>query len=317
MFGCLFLIFRSVASLILGLVIFFGFLAYLLVSNFHDNFLSLEFYTDSLSENSVYDRFYDEVLLDPEFKETRDDLLGDLDFTRAEEDIGVTDRDIIEVSKEILSPAYLQSQVEWAVKGAIDYLNKETDTPELFIDLGPPLGRAKPVLFRYIDKRIDELQGVPVNTMEELQSELESLYRTVESGKIPTQLPSIADPEILVTSYVDGVVADLEVVPAPTLQDFSRELENVYAEVAKGRLPTTVPSVDAIPVQLRSTAYDTAFTAFRNNQSIPQEVRDLAAEGLGREEVKIKAQLERGDVKAAIREGTAALTGPVGGEVHR
>ena len=80
--------------------------------------------------------------------------------------------------------------------GAIDYLNKETDTPELFIELGPPLDNAKPALLGYIDRRIDALEEETVDSIDQLQEELEKLYRTVEKGEIPTSVPRIEDPEI-------------------------------------------------------------------------------------------------------------------------
>ncbi len=71
--------------------------------------------------------------------------------------------------------------------GAIDYLNKVTDVPDVFIDLGPPLDNVTPVLLDYIDQRIDALDEDSVTTIEELQEGLEALYRTVEMGKIPSQ----------------------------------------------------------------------------------------------------------------------------------
>ena len=73
--------------------------------------------------------------------------------------------------------------------GAIDYLNKETDTPEIFIELASPLDKVKPVLFSYMDKRIDELEDVPITTVEELEIGLENLYRTFGEGEYPPRRP--------------------------------------------------------------------------------------------------------------------------------
>ena len=72
-FGCLISIFRTVASLILGILVFFGLLSFLLLGSVRDNLLSAEFYTDILSEKNdegmdVYDRIYDDVLLDPNLR---------------------------------------------------------------------------------------------------------------------------------------------------------------------------------------------------------------------------------------------------------
>ena len=298
MFGCLFPILRSAASLILGLVIFFGFLGILLTTNLRDNFLTTEFYTENISDNNAYDRFYNKVLLDTEFEDTTDELLGD---------VHVPGEDIVKLVREILPPEYLQDQVEGAIQGAIEYLNKKTDTPEVFLDLGPPLEQVKPALFGYIDRRIDGLEEVPVTTFEELETELESLFRTVEMGEIPTRVPSIADPNALVSGYVDQQIAALEERPVRTTDEFEAELEKVYEDLGNGEIPATVPSLDAIPVSQRTAAFDNVLSALRSDLSIPEE----AIKGLENREQEIKEQLRLGSVKGALEVATEEVTAPV------
>lgn len=305
MFGCLFFIFRSVASLILGLVIFFAFLGYILGDPFRDNFLTSAFYTDSLSENDVYNRIYDEVLLDPEFEDTTDKLLGRIEFTG--DDIDVIRKDIVRVAREIIPTEYLQTQVEAAVHDTIDYLNKDTDTANVFVDLSVPLTRAKPVLFRYMDRRIDELEDKPVSTFEELQAELETLFSTLEKGEIPSSVPLVVDRSALVNSYVDENIAQLEEVPAPTRQDFREELETIYQDLANGKIPTRIPSIEAIPVDTRLAVYDLVLETVRNDPTFPPE----AIQGLEEQEVAIKAQIREGSVKGALEIASRPLTEPV------
>ena len=306
MFGCLFFVFRSVASLVLGLVIFFAFLGYILGDTFRDNFLTSAFYTDSLSENDVYNRIYDEVLaLDPEFKDTTDKLLGRIEFTG--DDIDIIQKDIADVAREIIPPEYLQTQVEGAVHSTIDYLNKDTETAEIFIDLSVPLKRAKPALFRYIDRRIDELEDKPVSTFEELQAELETLFSTLEKGEIPSSVPKVVDRNALVNNYVDENIAQLEEVPALTRQDFREELENTYQDLAAGKIPARIPSIEAIPVETRLAAYDLVLEAVRSDPTFPQE----AIQGLEEQEEAIKAQLIKGSIKGALEIASRPLTGPV------
>ena len=310
MSGCLFGIFRSIFGVIFGIIIFAGFFAYLMIANVRDNFLDSAFYNESLAENSIYDRIYDEVLVDPEY-EKAGELLGDID---------VSQEDVARVAKGIITPTYLQSQVEGAITGTIDYLNKETDEPAIFIDLGPPLDNVKPTLLAYIDERIDALKEVPVATIGELETELEKLFRTLDEGKIPTEIPVIPDPELLVSSYVDDTIKGLQVIPTRNAQEFQRELEGVYRQLNKGEMPTRVPSVDAIPVSLRGPTFDVVLASLRNDPSIPP----LVVEGLTRERAKIADQLEKGCVTGeenpacnatgAIQEATQALTGPVVGQ---
>ena len=297
-FGCLLDIFRTVASLVLGLVIFFGFLGFLLVNNVRDNFLSAEFYTNSLSENDIYNRFYDEVLLDPEYEDTTKELLGDID---------VSQTDIADLAREIITTEYLQQEVERAVSGAIDYLNKKSDTLQVFINLGPPLENVKPALFKYIDGRIDELEDVQVATLEELEEALEELFRTLEKGEIPTSLPAIDNPEALVDRTVDKHVAELVEVPVSTTEEFEKELEGVYKQLTNGEVPNRIPSIDIIPVALRGSTYDLVFQAILADPSIPKEVKD----GLKASDQEIKKELIEGSVKRALEVAAPQLTAPV------
>ena len=300
MFGCLFGLFRTIASLVLGVLLFFGFFGFVLIDTFRGNFLTEEFYTKSLSENAVYDRIYDEVLVDPEYESTKDRLLGDID---------VTQTDVAKIGRKIIPPDYLQAQVENAIGGLIDYLNdKDIDDPQIFLDLTVPLSNVKPVLFEYMDSRIDALQDVPVTTIDELETELEDLFRTLEDGKIPTRVPFIVDPELLVVSYVDDAITDLVEVPAATQQDFSREIEGIFRELSAGEIPSRVPSIASIPVDERLRAYDLALRAIRSDRSFPQEIVD----GLEEQESAIKAQLSTpsGNVKGALEVASRSLTEP-------
>ena len=67
---------RPVLGLLLAVIVIVGFLCFLVVSGFRSNFLSSDFYATNLSENSVYDRIYYEVLLDPEFEKQTDYLVA-------------------------------------------------------------------------------------------------------------------------------------------------------------------------------------------------------------------------------------------------
>tara|TARA_B100000315_G_scaffold242742_1_gene265303 strand:+ start:2194 stop:3492 length:1299 start_codon:yes stop_codon:yes gene_type:complete len=188
--GCLFLVIRSVASLVLGVVIFFGFLFWLLLNNFSDKLLSADFYTDTIAGEDTYNRVYDEVLLDAELKETTDDLLGDIQV--------VTHEEIVELLKEIVPPDYVQSQVEGSIQRTVAYFNDEVDTLELYVELGPPLDNIKPILFRYIDGRIDGLveedPGAPVcnaQQVDQMAGRFEATWRDLSGGVVPQSIPSI------------------------------------------------------------------------------------------------------------------------------
>ena len=297
MFCCFFFVFRSLASLILGLVIFIFFAGYLLIDNVRDKFLSAEFYTENLTENDVYERIYDEVLLDPEFKDKTEELVGKID---------VAPDDIADVTRDVISPEYLRAQVEAAIEATINYLNKDAETLDLFIDLGPPLERIKApdgAVFSYIDRRIDELEVSEVESVEELEEDLEDLLRTLEDGKIPTRIPSV---EALVVNYVDETIAGLQTVPVSSEEDLKREVEGIYEELADGRLPTSIPSIEAIPVDERLEAYDRALETVRRQGLVPGKV----LEKLETLRPQIEGRLKEADVVGALKVASPALTEP-------
>ena len=242
-------------------------------------------------------------------------------------------------------PEYLQDQIEGAVNGTIAYLKNDTDTPDVYLELGPPLGRAKDALFGYMDRRIDELDDVPVTTLEGLKGELERLYREVQDGrvptqvpskfnaealisqsiaeleevpvstieefrkglesvyqgladgKIPTQVPSIENPGDLVSRYVDQSIAELEEVPVSTTEEFRDEVKKVYLELAKGKIPTRIPSIEAIPESLRTSIYDRVFQALSRDGAIPEETIKLLEE----QETEIKTNYVKEASKGPLR----------------
>ena len=188
--GCLLGIVRSLISFVLGVAIFVAFLGFLLASNFSDKLLSADFYTDTLAGENTYERIYTEVLVDEKLRSTTEDLLGDIKVVSLD--------DIVLLLRRVLPPEYVQSQVEGTIRNAIDYLNGDTDTLELYIELALPLANAKGVLFDYIDGRIDDLEledlGAPECTQDrinDLANRYEAKLKELAQGEVPTSIPSL------------------------------------------------------------------------------------------------------------------------------
>jgi hypothetical protein len=184
-------VFRFLASFTLGTIILVGFLLLLLVNNLSNRLLNADFYTRTLDEQDTYNRIYDEVLLDDAAKTTRAEWFQDIQL--------VDDEDIVPLLRAIMPPAYLRAEVEGMIQSSVDYINEDVETLELYLNLGPPLAQVKPVLFGYIDQRIDELQVVePTSggcTPEQLKGvgdSFKSFFQEAAGGRVAFRsVPSI------------------------------------------------------------------------------------------------------------------------------
>ena len=103
---------------------------YLLFNMIDSHVLSSDYYAQALSENNVYSRLYDEVLVDPALEAEAKELLGNVE---------VPQEDVVAVARNIMPPLYLQGETERGLDNLIDYLKKDTDDLELYIDLSSPL----------------------------------------------------------------------------------------------------------------------------------------------------------------------------------
>jgi hypothetical protein len=200
---------RALGSTILGILIFLGFLTLLVVNNFSSKLFSADFYTRILNEQDVYNRIYDEVLLDDRLTSDTRGLLGDIQL--------VTHEEIVRLLREIITPEYLQGQVQENIHRFIDYLNEDSDRLELYVELGPPLAKMKPALFDFIEQKIDEVKIVepdpnkgPLEQLVEAQGLAQSLFSDLSQGRVPQSIPSVtAIPEPFRADLFDALFTGL------------------------------------------------------------------------------------------------------------
>ncbi len=213
MMGCLITIVRSLLAMILGLVIFFGFLFLLLLNNFSDKLLNADFYNETIAEQDTYNRIYSEVLVDDEVRDTTDDLLGGIEV--------VSHDDIVNLLREIIPPEFIQAQVESSIERTVAYMDGDTERLEIFIDLGPPLEMVKPALFRFIDDRIDLLieedPGIPQcdsRSALDLGARYAAKFAELADGRVPESVPSLRElsetcRRLLFEATFDIAIADI------------------------------------------------------------------------------------------------------------
>lgn len=188
--GCLTSILRSGAAMVLGVVIFVGFLFFLILNNFSDKLLSADFYNDTIAAEDTYNRIYDEVLVDEELLDKTEEFLGDIQV--------VNHQDIIDLMREIMPPAYIQAQVEGAIERTIAYVNEDVDELDVYVELAEPLRNVKAVMFAYIDGRIDELlvedpgiSSCSAAAVTDLTGRFVQRFEALAGGAVPTTIPSL------------------------------------------------------------------------------------------------------------------------------
>ena len=234
--GCLTCILRAGVGLVLGVVMFVGLLFFLILNNFSDKLLSPDFYKDTISAENTYERIYSEVLVDDELKDRTQELLGDIKV--------VDPLEIPILLEEILPQPYIQEQVEGSIDRTIDYINEDVDRLEVYIELAEPLDNVKPVMFSYMDTKIDDLRveetqgigGCTPSSLSGLAERYVDTFSGIALGVVPESIPfikEIAAPcriilfELAFDSLVDD--SDLSEDAKQSLKDGKGELRLPFA----------------------------------------------------------------------------------------
>ena len=257
------MILRFVATPILGIAIFAGLLLTLVENNIVDKLLNADFYTDTIAEQNTYNRIYDDVLLDQKAKDKVQELLGDVKV--------VSPEDIVGLVRGLLPPEYLQTQVEGAIQRSVAYLNEESETLELYVEMGPAIDKIKPPLLEYVDRRID---GIPEadpgpaecnpGTVKSVGDGYQEVFRNLAGGQVPASLPSIkviAEPcrVLIFDSAFPALFAD-DTLDSRTTQALGNSTDDIRAAFVAGDThgvlkaaarPLSEPLVDDVVAKIR------------------------------------------------------------------
>jgi hypothetical protein len=244
----------ALGSTVLGILIFLGFLALLVVNNFSSKLLNADFYTRIFDEQDAYNRIYDEVLLDAEVRRSTGSLLGNIPL--------VTHEEIVQPLREIIPPEYLRGQVQDNIHHFISYLNEDSDQLELYVELGPPLAKVKPALFEFIDQRIGQLEAVE---------------------------------------------PDLNQSPLEQLTEARALTQFLFSELSQGRVPSSFPSVAAIPEPFRADLFDALMAGLVAERSLDERVR----QSLQLSSQNMRSALVAGDTHGFLKQTARAVLDPV------
>ena len=235
--GCLISILRAGVGLVLGVIIFVGFLFFLILNNFSDKLLSADFYKNTIAAENTYERIYSEVLVDDELKDRTQELLGDIQVVNHDEIVGLL--------QEIMPESYIREQVEASIDRTIDYINEDADRLELYVELAEPLENVKPVMFAYMDTKIDDLRveetqgfgGCTPSSLGGLAERYVETFSGLAEGVVPETIPSIkeiaAPCRIILFELAFGTLVDdsgLNEITKQSLKDGKGDLRLPFAK---------------------------------------------------------------------------------------
>ncbi|NQW23439.1 MAG: hypothetical protein HQ475_08355 [SAR202 cluster bacterium] len=295
--GCIFSIFRAGATLVLGVVVFVGFLFFLILNNFSDKLLNADFYKDTITGQDTYNRIYDDVLVDDELLDRTAELLGDIKI--------VTHQEIVDLTRQIIPPAYIQAQVEGTINRTIAYVNDDVETLNAYIDLSEPLKNVKPIMFAYIDGRIDELEEedpgtttCTINGVTVLATSYVDKFSGIANGEVPTSVPSLKalDPlcrQILFASSFDLLLAS-STLSAETTQQFADSRDEMRGPFEAG---DTIAMLKIAARALAGPLMDDAIDRVRENLSAGDRfdlIQQIAKWNPNTSEAQIRSDLDEG-----------------------
>ena len=183
-------IFRAVAGLFLGIVVFAGLLYFIVVVNLSQRLEDPKVYRLAIDENDAYNRVYDEVLVDEALQDQARNLMGGVDIEVQEE--------AVEVLKDVMPPAYLREQTEQNIERFTGFLIGDRKELNFYVELKEPLSRVKPAVLKRINKVIDEVEikesglpGCSLVSLQRLAVDSAEPFAKLSDGKMPESAPSL------------------------------------------------------------------------------------------------------------------------------
>ena len=183
-------ILRTLAGLVLGLVIFAGLLYLLVVVNFSQRLEDPEIYKVAIDETDAYNRVYDEVLVDDALRDQTENLLGGVEFD--------VQTEAVEILRDVMPPAYLREQMEDNIDRFTGFLRGDIKYLNFYVELGEPLDRVEPAILDRVYMVIDDLEvsppgppGCTENSLRRLAADSAVPFAKLSNGELPTSAPSL------------------------------------------------------------------------------------------------------------------------------
>ena len=179
---------RRAALVGIAFLFHLSFASFLATTALTYDLLEPDYYSSALADNNTYERFYTEVLADPEFSALTADLLGG---TSLGEERAVA----VATLRLVLPPSTLREITERTIAALIAYLRGDTKRIDTQIDLKQMLADLDDVVGQQAANLLASARTEHPESLEAFQDVLRQVSVSLSNGTIPQALPSLPDAE--------------------------------------------------------------------------------------------------------------------------
>lgn len=177
---------KTIGSIALALLIVVGFVGFVATNAVGSHVQTEGYYKDALANNRVFDRMYDELLVDPKFAPQVDELLGGVNVKRTE---------LVATMKQLVTPERLQEIADELIKHLVSHFGVG-DKLELTFDITPIVEGIHDVAIR---AAVEGLKAVPTKQSESYEQFIAEFTNVVQllqgEGELPDSIPTYPIPE--------------------------------------------------------------------------------------------------------------------------
>lgn len=208
---------RIVAALVVG----FAVLVTVLLVSATSTLLSDDYYAKSLEDAEAYDRFYTEILADPEFNRVTEHLTAQLPI----------DKSVLTANLRIvIPPATLRALVASTILSATQYLEAERDDIDLSLAVEPLVENVKALATTYLTDTVANTPSFQATDLNQFGNAVRQMFNDLAAGRKPSILPSVP-----ITGATARTVANVIVSTLPPSEQ-AEERPKIEALVAQGDL---------------------------------------------------------------------------------
>ncbi|MFG2629552.1 hypothetical protein [Streptomyces sp. NPDC048473] len=201
--------------------------------------VSPSFYQSVLDHEEVYDRLYDQVLVDPRASGVTRNLLARLPVPEA-----VVTSNI----KVVLEPETVREMTHRQIDSVVGYLRGDQNTLRLTVDITPVVNNLTDLSQIYFGDLVASLQQKPEPDFAQFSADLNQALGSLISGQVPSGLPALPLSPGQAAQATDAL---LQAVPAKSRAALRPE---VSVALAEGDVATALAAVAPAAVSDRTRA---------------------------------------------------------------